>query len=273
MAALPEPWRSLRAEIEKINAAIKVLQNSASLEGTGLSTIDDGQVLNSGLVYVGPDGTLLVDGGSVIMLTTLLVEMFRLGVMEHGDRGIIIRREDDSIALEIRKAFGPSDPGQVIIVRDKSGRAIFAEALLSGSGIEVPHINLPFIPVDYSTAVAAAVTSTSFVATHEHRGKRQNPALKPELMVMCSDGSTSAEIQFYDVDAAAYLGGFGGSPAVQTITVPTGTTAFTKFELASGALQLPGSMSDPIHLQIHVKRTAGAGSVSVTPVMTFGSGF
>ena len=134
---------------------------------------------------------------------------------------------------------------------------------------------MPFVPVDPTVASLAVTTSAAtFTATHEHRGFRQNPALKPQFKVRCSDATTAAEIQVRDVLGGVYLGGFLSSPAVHTLTVPAGTTTFTLFEIAGGgAMQLPGFMADPIQLEVHVRRTAGTGSVTVAPVRTIGTGF
>ena len=272
MPTMPDPFPSLLARIKRIEE--RQNNRGSVFTGTGWSIIDIGQVAQDGSVTIPNNGLLLVDGGDVVMLNESLVEVFRVGVMEFMDRGIVVRREDGTPAWEMRKAFGPDDPQQAFVIRDRLGAVIAGDALLSPAGFDAPHMAMPFTPVDYtSAALAQSTSSTSFVATHEHRGFRQNPALKPQFQVKCSDATTAAEIQVYDVLGATYLGGFLSTPAVQTITVPAGTTAFTLFELASGALALPGAMSDPLHLQIHVRRTAGTGSVTVAPVRTIGGGF
>lgn len=274
MAAMPEPWKSLKAFCERLAERVRALENRSALFNTGLEQVDPGQLMQSGSITIPNNGLLLVDGGDVILLNDDLEEILRVGRMEFSDSGVIVRREDGSIAWEMRKPFSAGDATQAFLIRDRQGSVISGDSLLSPIGFDAPHLSMPFIPVDYTSGVPAQTTSsTTFVALHEYRGFRQNPALKPQLMVKCSDGSTSAEVQFYDVLGAVYLGGFLGTPAVQTITVPLGTTAFTLFELPSSALQLPGLMSAPLHLQIHVRRTAGAGSVSVAPVRTIGSGF
>lgn len=273
MGAKPDPWHSLTKWLKALEERVNRLSNASPFFNTGWSVVDPGQVMQDESVIITPGGLLLVDGGDVIMLNEALVEVFRIGVMQYGDRGIAFRREDGSIFLEVRKIFGAGDLTQTFLTRDRQGRVTGGDALLSVGGFDAPHIPMPFTPVDYTSGALAQTTSaTTFTALHEHRGYRQNPALKPQLMVRCSDATTSAEVQIYDVVNATYLGGFLGSPVVQTITVPTGTTAFTLFEFASAA-RMPGQMSDPMHLQIHVRRTAGVGSVTVAPVRTVGTGF
>lgn len=271
MPAQPDPHKSLRTALEQIKDRLRALENRSALTGTGLSQVDFGQLLQDGSVTIPNNGLLLVDGGDVVMLNEDLVEVFRVGIMPQGDRGVMFRRDDGTEALSVRALLAGG--AQVLGMYDRNGGRIAGGSLLSPAGFDAPHMDMRFIPTDYTSGATAQTTSsTTFVATHEHRGFRQNPALKMQLMVMCSDGSTSAEVQVWNVINAVYLGGFLGSPAVHTITVPTGTTTFTLFEFST-PLAIPGSMSDNLHFQIHVRRTAGAGSVSVAPVRTTGSGF
>lgn len=263
--------RTLTGVVREQQEQTKRQSNSTALFNTGFEVIDSGQVVQDGSVTIPNNGLLLVDGGDVVMLNESLVEVFRIGMMPNGDRGLTIAREDGSVAIEMRSVISGS--AQALVVRDRQGNRIAGDSILSFAGFDAPHIPIPFTPVDYtSSALAQSTSSGTFVATHEHRGFRQNPALKPQLMVRCSDGTTAAEVQVWDVLGASYLGGYLSSPVVHTISVPAGTTAFTLFEFSS-ALALPSAMSDPMHLQIHVRRTAGAGSVSVAPVRSIGSGF
>ena len=272
MSALPQPWRTLSGEIKKLQEQVRRLSNASAFTGSGLSVIDTGQIVQDGAVTIPNNGLLLVDGGDVIMLNDAMVEVFRIGIMPAGDTGLQIKRGDGSVALEMFDVFGGGI--QSLVIRDRAGRQIAGDPILSNTGFDAPHIPVTFIPVDPTTAGIAVTTSaTTFTATHEHRGFRQNPALRPQFKVRCSDGSTAAEIQVWDALAGVYLGGFFGTPAVQTITVPVGTTAFTVFGLASGSLALPGLMSDPTQLEVHVRVTAGTGSVTVAPVRTIGTGF
>ena len=271
MPALPEPVKSLRAAIESLRERVRRLENRSPFFGSGLSVVDPGQLMQDGSVTIPNNGLLLVDGGDVVMLNADLVEVFRVGVMPAGDRGLRIKRADDTTALEMYDVFGSGQ--QSLVLWDKAHRVIGGDSILAGSGFDAPHIPMPFHPVDPTVAGRAVTTSaTTFTATHEHRGFRQNPALKPQFSVKCSDATTAAEIQVRDVLNSVYLGGFLGTPATHTITVPAGTTAFTVFGFSS-ALQLPGLMSDDIQLEVHARVTAGTGSVTVAPVKSIGGGF
>lgn len=268
---MPAP-RDFERTIRDMGRRMTVLEQliRKPLAGSGLEVVDTGQIAQTGSIVIPDNGLLEVDGGDVVMIDKApsAAELFRVGVQENGDRGLTVRRSDGTVALEIRKVFTPDDAAQAMMLRDRDGRVIAGDATLSPAGFDAPHLQLTFTPTDYTSgALAQSTSSATFAPLHECRTFRQNPFLAPQLMVRCSDATTAAEVQFYDVIHAGYLGGFFGTPPVHTVTVPAGTTAFTLFELPS-SIQLPGQMSDPMHLEIHARVTAGTGSVMVAPVRT-----
>ena len=300
MARQPTTDRTASSEIAKLWEAIRQLRNRSSLSGTAITTSSTGTgtaarqlarllgpagVAGNDVQITGPGAAeqrvttvrgileipggsvLLVDGGDVVMKNTDGIEVLRLGVQQFGDRGFTLARESGAKALQVRKIFAASDPQQVFQILDREGRVIGGDAGLSPRGFDAPHMHLAFIPTDYdSSANAQSTSSTSFVATHEHRGFFQNPFFRPQFMVKCSAADTAGEIQIWDVLSGVYLQGFLGG-GIRKATIPTGTTAYTLFEL-NDSIQLNGSMSDWMHLQIHVRRTAGTGSITVAPVRT-----
>jgi hypothetical protein len=273
--AIHDPNYDLRHRLKAIEEQLRRLRNTSPLAGTGLAVVDSGQLMQDGSVTIPNNGLLLVDGGDVVMLDVepSATELFRLGVQEFLDRGLTVKRIDGSVVFDIKKVFASSDLLQKFRIHDSRGKVIAGDSILADSGFDAPHIPMPFYPVDPTVAGRAVTTSaTTFTATHEHWGQRQNPALKPQFKVKCSDATTAAEIQVWDVLGSVYLGGLLGSPATLTITVPAGTTAFTVFGFSS-ALQLPGLMSDDVQLEVHARVTAGTGSVTIAPVKSIGTGF
>jgi hypothetical protein len=274
MPVHPEPWRALAKEIRAIKEQLRRQRNASPFTGSGMAVT--GSITQKGSVTIADGGVLLVDGGDVVMRNAAGVEVFRIGLQPQGDRGLTISREDGSIAIQVRKLFAPTDPEQVFQILDRDGNVIAGDAGLSGAGFDAPHIPLTFIPTNYDSSTNAQTTSSgTFVATHEHRGFKQNPFFRPQFMVKCSDGTTAGEIRVYDVTGAGYLIGFFGD--IRTCVIPTGTTTYTLFELnydaTAGAgpyreVGIPGAMSAAIHLEFHVRRTAGAGSITVAPVRT-----
>ena len=265
MSAHPEPWRSLTGLIKKLDERIRRLENRPVFYGSGLEVVDDGQIMQDGAVTIPANGLLLVDGGDVIMLDENMTELFRVGIMERGDRGIRVRRTDGSVAFEVRDTLGFGV--QSIAMRDAEGSLIAGTGLFP-NGLGAPYQAINWVPTDYlSGAPAQSTSSDVFVATHEHRGFKQNNVVWPQFMVRCSDASTAGEVQLFSVTTGLPLDNGGGVPMV--ITIPAGTTTFTLAEF-SEYLVLPGSFGTPVNYQIQVRRTAGTGSVTVAPVRSVG---
>ena len=133
----------------------------------------------------------------------------------------------------------------------------------------MPNIPIPWTPSDVTLSTYARSTSSvTFVPLFEHYGYRQNPGLRLKVKAWCSDATTTADIQVWDVISATYLAGFFAP--IRVISVPLATTVPTVFE--SLAMVLPGTMAADMQLEIHVKRTAGAGSVSLAVVRSIGTG-
>lgn len=276
MSARPDPWRTLSKEVRQLKEQVRRLRNRSAFAGSGQAVTDTGEVTAGGSVIIPAGGFLKVDGGDIIVLNSDGYEVLRFGQMDFGDQGVKLMRENGSVAIHVRKLFAETDPQQVFQILDRDGRVIAGDAGLAFGGFDAPHIPLSFIPTNYDSSTNAQSTSSgTFVATHEHRGFRQNPYFRPQFMVKCSDGTTAGEIRLYDVIGAGYLIGFFAG--IRSVMVPTGTTSYTLFELnydaglGAGAyteVALPGAMSDAMHLEVHVRRTAGAGSITVAPVRT-----
>jgi hypothetical protein len=153
---------------------------------------------------------------------------------------------------------------------DPSGATIAGDSIIAGSGFDAPHMEIPFTPSDVTLSTYARTTSsTAFVPLFEHYGYHQNPGLRLKVKAWCSDATTTADIQVWDVIGSSYLAEFFGPTS--KISIPLATTVPTVFTMANAAL-LPGGMSDDMHLEIHVKRTAGAGSVSLAVLRSIGRG-
>lgn len=139
------------------------------------------------------------------------------------------------------------------------------------AGSVAQYVPIQFAPTDLTSgARQQPTTSTSFVALFEHYGLVQNPGLSLTVEAWASDGTTSATIQVFDVLAGAYLPA-SGSVTPQAITVPTATTSATPFTGAA-PFALAGNVGDDLHLELHVKRTAGSGTVYVAVARSIGSG-
>jgi hypothetical protein len=195
--------------------------------------------------------------------------LLKSGTQEFGDRGFSVFRDDGTPAVVVKRIFGAGDSRQSMLFRDPNGATIGGDSILSFAGFDAPHIPIPFTPSDVtSSAYARTTSSATFVPLFEHYGYRQNPALHLKVKAWCSDATTTADIQVWDVIGGVYLDTFFGSPPPSVINVPLATTVPTVFE--SESMMLPGNMSDDMQLEIHVKRTAGAGSVSLAVLRSIG---
>ena len=236
---------------EAIWAAIDDLRNerraSATTVGTGGMTIDGGDFR-----------ALDVDGSEILLL----------GEMIHGDRGFVITRADGTIAFEMRKTFSNSTT-QSVYIRDDDGAVLLAEESL-GDGIAQPYLPIPLQPVTAtSTALSTgpygpqvAVTSGTFVTTHQAWYARHNQYGLFRIRVAASDLTTAGEVQVINVATGTPLNPFFQPAWLGTRAA--GSTGYTEV-VTSGAdgLLLPGVMHSEISVAVQVRRTAGAGTLTV----------
>ena len=121
-------------------------------------------------------GSLVVDGGDVVMLDTDGSTLFKLGPQEFGDRGVSIYRENGTPALEVTK---PNvNAVQAWRMKDSSENVILAE---SGFGAGLGRPRLPSHPFPTSTPAYGAygpevsTSSTSWATLFAVHDRRQNP--------------------------------------------------------------------------------------------------
>jgi hypothetical protein len=207
-------------------------------------------------------GDLTVDGGDVLMLDTDGSVLFRLGAQQFGDRGIGVYRQDGSAALEVRQANVGGV--QQVIIRDSTGAALLSESGF-GAGLSRPRIPMPVLPTKTPAAYGTngpEVTSTSgtFETVYVCATRRQNPLWVPVLNVKCSDTTTAAEVRVLNDATGTPLVEFGSSSGWVGVKA-AGSTAWSEL---TPALNVPGVAVDArMRMTVQVRRTAGAGTVSV----------
>jgi len=236
-------------------------RSGTSVTAEGTTTTDGTWDLSGDLNVSGEFTTLDTDGS----------DLLKSGTQEHGDRGLSIYRDDGSPALVVKRTFGAGDPRQSLRMLDPMGATIGGDSIVAISGFDAPHIPIPFTPSNVATTTFAQTTaSATFVALFEAYTFYQNPGLRLKVKAWCSNGTTTADIQVWDVLGGAYLDTFFGAPPPSVINVPLATTAPTVFE--SESMLMPGLMSADMQLEIHAKVTAGTGSVSVAVLRSIGRG-
>jgi len=287
----PNEPNGIRKLLDKIKALeVQIREATSNLLGTaGIRLTQLGMFIDSSLT-VGGDltvtgltafsgtttlgGTVPVSGnmtvpGEFTALDTDGSVLLKSGTQEFGDRGLTVNRDDGTPAIVVKRVFSAGDVRQSLQMYDPSGRAIAGDSIVAQSGFDVPNVPIPWTPSDVTlNTYARSTSSVTFVPLFEHYGYRQNPGLRLKIKAWCSDATTTADIQVWDAIGGSYLAGFFAP--VRVINVPLATTTPTVF--TSLAMVLPGAMAEDIQLEIHVKRTAGAGSVNVAVVRSIGTG-
>jgi hypothetical protein len=143
VAALPEPWKSLRAKIEQIAERVKKLENTSPFSGTGMSVPSDGTTQ--------VDGTLNVTGNETVGGTLNVTGNTIIGGTLSLPAGII---NNDALA-------NPVVPGQAF-----QGASTFA---LSVAGSNIITVNKT-VPTGFTSVVVNAygrVAATNSTATKD----------------------------------------------------------------------------------------------------------
>lgn len=208
---------------------------------------------------IGDGGSLVIDGGDVVMLDTDGSFLFRLGEQAFGDRGISINRADGTLAFEVAK------PNPLAVqawrLKDNAGTTIVSE---SGFGIGLGRPRIPSSPFPVATpsygtygpeVSTTAGTFTTLFAVHD---RRQNPLWSPVFRVRCTDGTTAAEVRVVHAATGTQLVEFGAG--TWTGVRAAGSTDYV--ELAP-PLNIPAALAvdDRYRFEVQVRRTAGTGTV------------
>jgi hypothetical protein len=257
--------QGLRRRLRAIEDAIKF--TASSTDRVGRATIEVGRdFLVRGLLKVIGDVSLLDADGN---------ELVRLGDMPYG-RGLGFYRENGVQAFGLSKPFSVDDQ-QRWFLTDRAGTPIVEESILR-PGLGRPYLELPLQPVAAASGTAVScgpygwertTSSTSWETLFAYDGKAQNGFLDTKFAVKCSDGSTSGEVQVIDDLTATPLIGFFLPAWLGTI--PLGTTTMTVIDPTTDQLMTPlVTPGEPMRLAVQVRRTAGAGSITLAVPQSIG---
>lgn len=199
-----------------------------------------------------------VDRGTFVAGTTAdgQPQMY-FGELPNGDVGLIVRRENGTIALMIGAPF--AGDRQLVTVADSAGNPLASEAYLASWGAAFPRMSYGVEPVDGSNekTVAATTWTTVFQAVFD----AHNPFLKYRFTARVSAADTAGQVQLTDVN---------GTPLSSFLTpqlpadIAVGTVGNLDYETA--VVQTPaGKPGDSVTVLVQVQRTAGTGNVIVRP--------
>ena len=257
----------INREIQKLRREVESLRSERRAAATSIETGD---------IRLANGGSLIVDGGDVVMLDVDGSEIFRIGAMEFGDRGMVIKRENGETALEVRRLSGAFGE-QGLAIYANGTRLLETDELFGG--LRRPFFEHPFQPVSATPGTAVtcgpyglerSTTSGTFETLFVYDGKRQNPLLDLKVAALCSDGTTAGEVRIVDLATGTQLPGFL-DPAWLGV-IAAGTTTYTVLDPTAGqavAASAASAMSY-VRLGIQVRRTAGSGSITLAVPQSIG---
>lgn len=264
---LPTSARSVGERLSNLESAVRFL--ASSRDRIGRATIEVGRdFLIKGLLKVVGEVSLVSEDGE---------ELLRMGDLGFG-RGIELKRDDGSTALRFGKPFSSTDQ-QLLELLDRSGHAFVSQELL-GPGLGRPCLQLPLQPIYPASGtpvlggpygIERSTTSGTFETLFAYDGRAQNLLLDFKFMATCSNGTTAGEIQIVDLDTGLPLVGFFAPPWVGVI--PAGTTTMTVFDPGATAVLSTVSsvgMAGQMRLGVQVRRTAGAGTITLAVPQAMG---
>jgi hypothetical protein len=210
--------------------------------------------VSSGSVTIGAGGTLRVNDtdGAPLFFIGGISPLNPDGSLQ---RGLLAYRQDGSLALSISNGTANVGDPQAVVIRDADSNTLFAEDAIAGG------LAAPLFGADawYGVTEVPAWTTSSatFVTLMTLSWRKQHPRVTAHYLARCSDGTTAGELRLVDgaglTVATVVLG--AGAYVVGSVT---GSVSGT--HLASQSLQWQGRV------------TAGAGTVGVRGLSTFGVG-
>ncbi|GAA1977463.1 hypothetical protein [Kitasatospora viridis] len=230
-----------------------------------ISTIEDQLRQLTGRAQIRPALTQILggdvsigQGGRLIVTTPAGQQILYIGKQtpSHPDgsdqQGLIVRREDGSVALTVWTGAGSGV--QPVTIWDHLGNGLFAEDLVAG-GLAAPYIDASgwFGATEYP----AYTTSGATFATVMHLPWiKQHPKVEANYLVRCSDSSTAGEIQLVD-DSGIQIG--------PTVACPAGAFTYGRLQGAVG-----GAYQQRMYLHWQARTTSGSGTIGVKGLSTYG---
>jgi hypothetical protein len=208
-------------------------------------------------------GATSIDKGALTILDpadgSILFQAGELTTASYPDAlGMIARRRNGSPALA---TFTIPDGGGFSAVYDKQVNIIVSDDGASGQGLARPWLPISFVfPGSVVPSGSETTTSATFATVLEAKYQKQHPRFYAYILLRCSDGSTSGEIQLAKND-----GTLVGDIIQGPTAIPLGYFGF-------GTLlgSVPGGFGEEMNIDIMLRRTAGAGTVGVRVMGAWG---
>jgi len=169
-------------------------------------------------------------------------------------RGLLIYRQDGTLALSVANTTGTPGQPQGVAIRDALGNTIISEDVIGG-GLANPYLSTDAW-VGATTAPADTTTSGTFTTLQNLQGwVKQHPKLTGHYLVQTSAGTTG-EIRLVDDASNVILGPI--------------SIAAAQFFYSFGTGPVSGSFNSMFNLHWQGRVTGGAGSIGVRGLSTYG---
>jgi hypothetical protein len=203
----------------------------------------------------------VTDGGTFKVLdldSSLLFQVGKLTGAPHPDgseqRGVIMRREDGTLAIALANTGVTLGQPQVFSISDAHTNVIFAEDIVAG-GLATPYLAASGWTGE-TEQPAYFTTSTSFTGLMFMPWIKHHPRIRAHYLIRASDGSTTGEARL--VDGA-------GTQIGPTVTIGAGAFTYGYIEGSIDGTQLSQTY---LHWQGRV--TGGPGNVGVKGLTAWG---
>ncbi|WP_282204554.1 hypothetical protein [Kitasatospora fiedleri] len=166
-------------------------------------------------------------------------------------RGILVYREDGSLALSL---YSSDTSPQALALRDKAGTTVLADDVQAG-GLARPYLSTDNW-VGATQAPTYTTSSATFTGLQTNYFMKQHPKVTANYRVQTSAGTTG-EIRMID----EYTG---------TVVVPPISIAAAAFFDSAATGTLTGTHEQALKLVWQARVTAGAGTIGVMGLSTYG---
>lgn len=226
--------------IQQLKELTKRVENLESGNRIGATSIDT--------------GTFRVSSGEMVVGGVNFPQIVFFGLITYGGDpapGWIFRRGDGTAAYAL---LGSSPTEQFWALYDNQENIIFSDDGVTNQGIGRPFMPIPF--TEHSNTVPVlTTTSGTFTAVQTGRYQKQHPKVQVDVLVRSSDGSTTGEVRLWNGTRNELVAG------------PNTITAGLYGLSTLGPAAVNGNHMDTMELEIHIRRTAGAGTIGARTFM------
>ncbi|MCF6523058.1 hypothetical protein [Streptomyces sp. JJ36] len=170
--------------------------------------------------HISGGDVVIGDGGSLRVRTALGEDLLYLGRVPPDwtdgspQQGLMLRRDDGTLALSVRTSTPDTLPAQPVEVRDRQGNVVVADDAMR-YGLARPYVPYP-LPAPVDTALWESTGAVAWTTLYEGPGLAQHPRLYCRV---AAEGDPGAELRLLVDDEQV---GPAGGPDGLEFTAPLG---------------------------------------------------